>query len=60
MGLRTIAEWVENQETLVTLRAIGVDYAQGFGVEKPRPLSQMLEEKLPATADVVPIRSARR
>jgi diguanylate cyclase (GGDEF)-like protein len=60
MGLRTIAEWVENQETLVALRAIGVDYAQGFGVEKPRPLSQMLEEKLPATADVVSIRSARR
>jgi diguanylate cyclase (GGDEF)-like protein len=60
MGLRTIAEWVENKETLVALRAIGVDYAQGFGVEKPRPLSQMLEEKLPATAAVVPIRSGRR
>ena len=38
MGKKTIAEFVENQETLEALREIGVDYAQGFGIAKPRPI----------------------
>ncbi|MFT3804423.1 MAG: EAL domain-containing protein [Burkholderiaceae bacterium] len=38
MGIRSIAEWVEDQATLVELTRIGVDYAQGFGVHKPAPL----------------------
>jgi diguanylate cyclase (GGDEF)-like protein/PAS domain S-box-containing protein len=38
MGLSTIAEWVENNDTLDKLRAIGVDYAQGFALGSPRPL----------------------
>ncbi|HVN35709.1 MAG TPA: amino acid permease [Casimicrobiaceae bacterium] len=36
MGIRTIAESVENAETLAILRAIGVDYAQGFGISRPQ------------------------
>ncbi|MEO6824976.1 MAG: EAL domain-containing protein [Nitrosospira sp.] len=42
MQIRTIAEYVENAETLEALRTIGVDYAQGYGIERPRsnePLS---------------------
>jgi diguanylate cyclase (GGDEF)-like protein len=35
MGIRTIAEYVENDEILAVLRDIGVDYAQGYGVGKP-------------------------
>lgn len=38
MGLKTIAEFVENDEILVKLRDIGVDYAQGFGIHKPEPM----------------------
>jgi EAL domain-containing protein (putative c-di-GMP-specific phosphodiesterase class I) len=38
MGLRTIAEWVENGETLEKLRAMNVDYAQGFYVAPPTPM----------------------
>ncbi|MEO0853026.1 MAG: condensation domain-containing protein, partial [Cyanobacteria bacterium J06648_11] len=38
MGLRTIAEFVENDEILEELRALGVDYAQGYGISKPYPL----------------------
>lgn len=34
-GLRTIAEFVENDATLEILREIGVDFAQGYGVGKP-------------------------
>jgi diguanylate cyclase (GGDEF)-like protein len=35
MGITTIAECVETAETLVVLRDIGVDYAQGFGIARP-------------------------
>lgn len=37
-GLATIAENVEDEATLAQLRAIGVDFAQGYGIERPRPL----------------------
>lgn len=36
MGLRTIAEFVENDRILLELRKIGVDYGQGFGLAKPK------------------------
>ena len=39
MGLRTIAEFVEDEETLESLRRIGIDYAQGFLLARPEPLT---------------------
>jgi diguanylate cyclase (GGDEF)-like protein len=39
MGLKTVAEFVENNEILEKLRAIGVDYAQGYGIAKPTPMA---------------------
>ena len=38
MGKRTIAEFVENEATLDALREIGVDYAQGISIAKPKPI----------------------
>ena len=38
MGIKTIAESVENARILTQLIAIGVNYAQGYEVGKPRPL----------------------
>jgi len=38
LGMRSIAEFVENPETLQALRRIGVDYVQGFGVAMPGPI----------------------
>jgi PAS domain S-box-containing protein len=38
IGVRTIAEMVENDETIASLREIGIDFAQGFGISKPRSL----------------------
>jgi diguanylate cyclase (GGDEF)-like protein len=38
MGLTTIAEWVENRETLDALTAMGIDYAQGYWLCRPQPL----------------------
>ncbi|MGB8698125.1 MAG: EAL domain-containing protein, partial [Thermosynechococcaceae cyanobacterium] len=42
MGMQTIAEYVENSSILEMVREIGVDYAQGFGVAEPSPLSDIL------------------
>ena len=39
LGLKTVAEFVENDAILARLRQIGVDYAQGFGVARPGPLT---------------------
>ena len=35
LGKKTVAEYVENLETLVMLKKLGVDYVQGFFVGKP-------------------------
>ena len=37
-GYQTIAEGVENRETLDLLREIGVDFAQGFYLGRPAPI----------------------
>ncbi len=42
MGLSIVAEFVADDETQDILRAIGVDYAQGYGVGKPEPLDDIL------------------
>ncbi len=39
LGLQTIAEFVEHADTLPMLRKVGVDFAQGFGIAEPAPLS---------------------
>ncbi|MDQ3185622.1 MAG: EAL domain-containing protein [Pseudomonadota bacterium] len=36
MQIETIAEFVENDAILEALRRIGVHYAQGYGIERPR------------------------
>jgi diguanylate cyclase (GGDEF)-like protein len=41
LGKKTIAEFVENDAILGQLREIGVDYAQGYGIEKPGLLSNL-------------------
>ncbi|HEX2015635.1 MAG TPA: EAL domain-containing protein [Solirubrobacteraceae bacterium] len=40
LGQKTIAEGVENAETLELLREMGVHYAQGFHIGRPAPLEQ--------------------
>ncbi|CAG9165008.1 putative diguanylate cyclase DgcE [Cupriavidus laharis] len=44
LGVRTVAEWVEDERTLNALRAIGVDYAQGYAIGRPVPLDTYLAE----------------
>lgn len=42
LGLRTIAEFVETPAIFESLKQMGVDYAQGYGIETPQPLSALL------------------
>ena len=44
----TIAEQVENEDTLAVLRALGVDYAQGYAMHRPEPLGRFFESHAPA------------
>lgn len=37
-GLKTIAEFVETDETRACLADIGVDFAQGYGIHRPEPV----------------------
>jgi EAL domain-containing protein (putative c-di-GMP-specific phosphodiesterase class I) len=46
MGIQTIAEFVESKAILDALHKIGVDYAQGYAIASPVPLSSISEEFL--------------
>src|SRR5204863_8012650 len=37
-GKKTIAEFAENAEIITMLRGMGIDFAQGYGVEEPKRL----------------------
>lgn len=39
---QTVVKFVAEQETLGLLRKIGVDYAQGYYIEEPRPILAFL------------------
>ena len=45
MGMKTIAEFVENDEIKGMLREIGVNYAQGYAMGKPRLLLDIIKEQ---------------
>jgi len=40
IGVKTVAELVESEESIAKLREIGIDFAQGFGISRPRPLAE--------------------
>lgn len=41
MGKKTVAEFVDSEAVLSSLAVIGVDYAQGYAVGKPRPIDEI-------------------
>ncbi len=47
MNLKTVAEWVESREIFESLRALDVDFAQGFGVGLPVPIETLFDESTP-------------
>jgi diguanylate cyclase (GGDEF)-like protein/PAS domain S-box-containing protein len=50
LGICVIAEMVEDHHTLKLLGGLGINYAQGFGIAKPRPVAE-LKSALAASAD---------
>ncbi len=51
LGMKTIAEWAEDFQTVETLAQIGVDYVQGFIVARPQTPSILLSAK--SSADFI-------
>jgi EAL domain-containing protein (putative c-di-GMP-specific phosphodiesterase class I) len=41
LGFQLVAECVEDQDVLVRLKAMGVAYAQGFGIYQPHPIDAL-------------------
>ncbi len=50
LGMRTIAEFVEDRPILDELRLFGIDYAQGYGISRPRRLRDFVASS--SAADV--------
>ncbi|KPJ95926.1 MAG: hypothetical protein AMJ53_01765 [Gammaproteobacteria bacterium SG8_11] len=46
MGIKTIAEFVENDHILELIKALQIDFAQGYGIDKPKPLPLISNSKL--------------
>lgn len=46
MGIKTIAEFVENDAIIDKLFDLGVDFAQGYGISKPKPLNKTSMDSL--------------
>jgi diguanylate cyclase (GGDEF)-like protein/PAS domain S-box-containing protein len=54
LGQKTVAEGVEDADTLATVRKLGVDYAQGFHLGRPEPAeddaqAEQMKERAPPT-----------
>lgn len=48
IGISTIAESIEDAETMEMLRRLGVNYGQGYFIGKPKPIEEVLVEKFDA------------
>jgi diguanylate cyclase (GGDEF)-like protein/PAS domain S-box-containing protein len=63
LGKRTVAEFVENEDSLTLLKSFGVDYAQGYHLGRPDlilPCKAIVDHAGSGVACMVPqIRSAR-
>ena len=55
MSVKTIAEYVENEQIIRILRDIGIEFGQGYGISRPIPLPDIiathLQPVLPTSAD---------
>ena len=52
----TIAEQVETPEVLALLAEYGIDYAQGYYIERPIPITEILETNIAGNLNATTIR----
>ena len=57
LGKKTIAEFVEDEETLQLLEVLGVDFAQGYHIGRPAPLQPQPENLVRSTTVSYPATS---
>jgi diguanylate cyclase (GGDEF)-like protein/PAS domain S-box-containing protein len=50
LGQKTVAEGIEDEDTLALVRELGVDYAQGFYVGRPAPAVEASAPRAPSGA----------
>lgn len=43
MNIKSIAEFVENQDTADWLQKVGIEYAQGYHFHKPTPIEDLFK-----------------
>ncbi len=55
-GMKTVAEWVDNEADAMLLKGLGVDYLQGFLIGKPETQPAWLPTGAPHQAQIVPLR----
>jgi len=41
LGMKTIAEGIEDEDTLEVVRGLGIDYGQGFALHRPAPIGEL-------------------
>lgn len=41
IGMKTVAEYAENEDIIERLRELRVDFAQGYGIDRPMPLTPL-------------------
>lgn len=58
VGAKTIAEYVEDDNVLQCLRDMNVDFAQGYGLRMPAPLTQLADELEPRDHNEVSFKKA--
>jgi len=53
-GKKTVAEQVEDEQTLTLLARYGIDYAQGYHVGRPIPIMEMLASRAVQVSEAAP------
>lgn len=58
MEIQTVAEFVENDEIISKIQELGIDYAQGYGISKPSPLTDLkFDSKIANSEGVLQLKS---
>ena len=59
MNIETVAEYVQDEETVIALREIGIDWVQGFHIGKPVRLTELFDDQtIIDTADIADVADA--